>query len=143
MSDNSLAILVNSSWVLPFNLEEIELRSCRLGPKFPAWLRWQTDVFNLDISNTSISDMAPDWFWTVASSAGYLNIGNNQISGFLSSKTEHMTVFAMDLSSNLFTGSIPKLPANLIELDLSRNNQYGPLPLIRLWSSRTKHPSIQ
>jgi Leucine-rich repeat (LRR) protein len=102
MSDNSLAILVNSSWVSPFNL---------------------------DISNTSISDMAQDWFWTVASSVYNVNIRNNQISGFLSSKMEHMTASTMDLSSNLFTGSIPKLPANLTKLDLRRNNLYGPLPL--------------
>jgi hypothetical protein len=35
----------------------------------------------------------------------------------------------MDLSSNQFTGPIPKLPINLTDLDLSRNNLYGPLPL--------------
>jgi hypothetical protein len=35
----------------------------------------------------------------------------------------------IDLSSNQFSGTIPKLPINLTDLDLSRNNFLGPLPL--------------
>jgi len=129
LSDNSIAIRVNSTWVPLFNLTELELRSCLLGPKFPTWLRWQTNIYNLDISNTSISDMVPDWFWTMASSVDFLNMRTNQISGFLSPKIELMRASAMDLSSNQFSGPIPKLPINLTDLDLSRNNLYGPLPL--------------
>jgi len=129
LSDNSIAIRVNSTWVPPFNLSELELRSCIMGPKFPTWLRWQTNMYNLDISNTSISDMVPDWFWTTASSVDSLNMRSNQISGFLSPKIELMRASAMDLSSNQFSGPIPKLPINLTDLDLSRNNLYGPLPL--------------
>lgn len=129
LSDNSIAIRLNSTWVPPFSLTEVELRSCILGPKFPMWLKWQTNIYNLDISNTSIYDMVPDWFWTMASSVNTLNIRSNQISGFLSPKMELMRAFAMDLSSNQFTGPIPKLPINLTKLDLSRNNLSGPLPL--------------
>ena len=129
LSRNSIAIRVNSTWVPPFNLTELQLRSCILGPKFPTWLRWQTNMYNLDISNTSISDMVPDWFWTMASSVQFLNIRSNQISGSLSPKLELMRASAMDLSSNQFSGPIPKLPINLTDLDLSRNNLYGPLPL--------------
>ncbi|KAG2589862.1 receptor-like protein EIX1 [Panicum virgatum] len=129
LADNSIAIRVNSTWVPLFNLTVLELGSCLLGPKFPTWLRWQTNIYNLDISNTSISDMVPDWFWTMASSVDYLNMRTNQISGFLSPKIELMRASAMDLSSNQFSGPIPKLPINLTDLDLSRNNLYGPLPL--------------
>ncbi|EES03229.2 hypothetical protein SORBI_3003G210500 [Sorghum bicolor] len=129
LSDNSIAIRVNSTWVPPFNLTVLELRSCILGPKFPTWLRWQTNMYSLDISNTSISDMVPDWFWTMASSVYYLNMRRNQISGFLSPQMELMRASAMDLSSNQFSGPIPKLPINITELDLSRNNLYGPLPM--------------
>ena len=80
--DNSIAIKVNSTWVPPFNLSELELRSCIMGPKFPTWLRWPTNIYSLDISNTSISDKVPDWFWTMASSVYYLNMRSNQISVF-------------------------------------------------------------
>ncbi|CAM0879631.1 unnamed protein product [Alopecurus aequalis] len=129
LSDNSIAISVSPTWVPSFNLRKIELRSCQLGSKFPAWLRWQTQVNSLDISNTSISDMVPDWFWVSASSVYYLNVRDNQITGVLPSTMEFMEGIITDFSSNLLSGPIPKLPINLTNLDLSRNNLVGPLPL--------------
>uniref|UniRef100_A0A8R7UN77 Uncharacterized protein n=1 Tax=Triticum urartu TaxID=4572 RepID=A0A8R7UN77_TRIUA len=107
----------------------INLRSCQLGPKFPMWLRWQRQLVSVDLSNTSINDMVPDWFWIAASSILYLNIRNNQITGVLPSTMEFMRGKEMDFSSNRFGGPIPKLPINLTALDLSRNNLVGPLPL--------------
>ncbi|XP_044417243.1 receptor-like protein EIX2 [Triticum aestivum] len=129
LSDNSIAITVSPTWVPTFSLSFIHLRSCQLGPKFPTWLKWQTGMYSVDISNTSINDMAPGWFWVAASSAGYLNIQNNQITGVLPSTMEFMRAEAMDFSSNQLGGTIPKLPINLTYLDLSRNNVVGPLPL--------------
>jgi Leucine-rich repeat (LRR) protein len=131
LSGNPIAITVNSSWVPPFNLLSIELGSCRLGPEFPPWLRWQTDFFLLDISNNAISDTLPDWFWVVASSLVSLSIKmqNNQIRGVLPHAMEFMSIQEMNLRSNQFSGPIPKLPTNLISLDLGRNNISGPLPV--------------
>jgi len=130
LSGTSISIIVNSSWVPPFNLEEIELASCQLGPKFPAWLRWQPNVSNLDISNTGISDMLPDWFWQVFSSVENLNMKNNQIRGVLPPRMESMRITTLVLGSNQFSGPIPiMLPINLTVLDLSRNNISGPLPV--------------
>ncbi|XP_037455035.1 receptor-like protein EIX2 [Triticum dicoccoides] len=129
LSDNSIAITVSPTWVPPFSLTMIQLGSCHLGPKFPTWLRWQKNLQNLDISNTSINDMVPDWFWIAASSVEYLNIRNNQITGVLPSTMEFMRGIDMDFSSNQLGGTIPKLPINLTDLDLSRNNLVGPLPL--------------
>ena len=128
LSNNSIALVLNSTWVPPSNLTDIGLRSCLLGPKFPLWLRWLTRLDNLDISNTSISDKVPDWFWVVASTVRTLNMRHNQIIGSLPSTMEHMNATAIDLSSNQFNGPIPKLPISLSELDLSRNNLVGPLP---------------
>ncbi|XBH76019.1 hypothetical protein VPH35_102734 [Triticum aestivum] len=129
LSDNSIAIRVSPKWVPPFSLEYIHLRSCQLGPKFPTWLRWQTHASSLDISNTSISDMIPDWFWISASSVKFLNIQNNQITGALPSTMEFISGKEMDFSSNQLGGPIPKLPINITGLDLSQNNLVGPLPL--------------
>jgi Leucine-rich repeat (LRR) protein len=129
LSDNSIAITVSPTWVPPFSLALIHLRSCQLGPNFPTWLRWQTQVVSLDVSNTSIHDMLPDWFWIAASSVEYLNIRNNQITGVLPSTMEFMRGIEMDFSSNQLGGPIPKLPIGLISLDLSRNYVVGPLPL--------------
>uniref|UniRef100_A0ACD5Z935 Uncharacterized protein n=1 Tax=Avena sativa TaxID=4498 RepID=A0ACD5Z935_AVESA len=128
LSDNFITITASSTWVPPFSLTMLHLRSCHLGPKFPTWLRWQTLVLSLDISNTSITDMIPDWFWTAASSVMALNIRNNQITGVLPSTMEFMSGEVMDFSSNQLGGPIPKLPINLTLLDLSRNNVVGPLP---------------
>ncbi|XP_048547770.1 receptor-like protein EIX2 [Triticum urartu] len=129
LSDNSIAIRVSPKWVPPFSLEYIHLRSCQLGPKFPTWLRWQTHAISLDISNTSISDMIPDWFWISASSVKFLNIQNNQITGVLPSTMEFISGKEMDFSSNQLGGPVPKLPINITGLDLSQNNLVGPLPL--------------
>ncbi|KAE8766825.1 LRR receptor-like serine/threonine-protein kinase GSO1 [Hordeum vulgare] len=129
LSNNSIAITVSPTWVPPFSLTVIELRSCQLGPKFPMWLKWQKNVVSLDISNTSINDMVPGWFWIAASSVEYLNIRNNQITGVLPSTMEFMRGKEMDFSSNQLGGTIPKLPINLTNLDVSRNNLVGPLPL--------------
>ncbi|KAM3296802.1 hypothetical protein ACQJBY_038911 [Aegilops geniculata] len=129
LSDNSIAIRVSPKWVPPFSLEYIHLRSCQLGPKFPTWLRWQTHATSLDISNTSINDMIPDWFWISASSVKYLNVQNNQLTGILPSTMEFMRGTEMDFSSNQLGGPIPKLPINITGLDLSQNNLVGPLPL--------------
>ncbi|XP_047057198.1 receptor-like protein EIX2 [Lolium rigidum] len=126
---NSIAIIVNSTWVPPFSLTGADLGSCLLGPKFPMWLRYQRSLIDLDISNTSISDMVPDWFWITFSSVNSLYSSNNRLSGFLPSTMEFMRATHMDLSSNNFTGPIPKLPTNLLYLDLSKNNLCGPLPL--------------
>uniref|UniRef100_A0ACD5Z3G7 Uncharacterized protein n=1 Tax=Avena sativa TaxID=4498 RepID=A0ACD5Z3G7_AVESA len=129
LSDNSIAITVSPTWVPPFSLAMIHLRSCQLGPKFPTWLRWQTQVVSLDVSNTSINDMLPNWFWIAASSVEYLNIGNNQITGVLPSRMEFMKAKVMDFSLNQLGGPIPKFSVNLLMLDLSQNNFIGPLPL--------------
>ncbi|RVW24357.1 LRR receptor-like serine/threonine-protein kinase EFR [Vitis vinifera] len=34
----TLVFNVNSKWIPPFKLNYLELRTCQLGPKFPAWL---------------------------------------------------------------------------------------------------------
>ncbi|KAI4986891.1 hypothetical protein ZWY2020_019521 [Hordeum vulgare] len=129
LSNNSIALVVNSTWTPPSNLTYIGFRSCLLGPKFPLWLRGLTRLHNLDISNTSISDTVPDWFWIMASTMETLNIRYNKISGSLPSTMEFMKITIMDLSSNQFNGLVPKLPTSLTDLDLSRNHLGGPLPL--------------
>ncbi|PNT76124.1 hypothetical protein BRADI_1g44425v3 [Brachypodium distachyon] len=127
LSGNSIAIIVNSTWFPPFSLTVIKLRSCILGPRFPLWLRWQKPL-ELDISNTGISDMVPDWFWIMVSLLDEINMPQNQLSGFLPSTMEHMRAYRIDLSSNQFSGPMPKLPVNLTYLDLSRNKLSG-LPI--------------
>nr|POF10678.1 leucine-rich repeat receptor-like protein fasciated ear2 [Quercus suber] len=39
LSDNSLTLKFSYDWVPPFQLDNLDLSSCNLGPDFPKWLR--------------------------------------------------------------------------------------------------------
>ncbi|XP_058082494.1 receptor-like protein EIX1 [Magnolia sinica] len=135
LSSNSFVLDVSSDWVPPFQLKEIRMRSCRLGPHFPAWLHKQRNFFVLDLSNAQISDSIPDWFWNLSSSVTYLNLSDNQIKGeipkllqFSRWATYSSTI---DLSSNKIEGPLPHsfLNAWIWILDLSNNLLSGPIPI--------------
>ncbi|KAF6998074.1 hypothetical protein CFC21_014231 [Triticum aestivum] len=127
-SDNNLEVIIDSHWVPPFNLESAWLSSCRLGPKFPKWLRWQKGIRELDISNTGLVDRLPDWFWATFSEVTWLDISWNQLSGDLPANLEFMSVITLLMQSNLLTGLIPKLPSTIKVLDISRNFLNGFVP---------------
>ncbi|TVU34445.1 hypothetical protein EJB05_16277, partial [Eragrostis curvula] len=129
LNDNSLAIVFRHNWVPPFKLSTASLKSCKLGPKFPEWLRSQNSIYILDISNTRISAPIPQWFWITFSQTQHLVLSRNQISGMLSpTMFRKMEAETMDFGDNLLVGSMPKLPRKLKSLDLSKNNLSGSLP---------------
>ncbi|KAJ1687970.1 hypothetical protein LUZ63_019360 [Rhynchospora breviuscula] len=128
LSGNSLSLIVPANWLPPFRLRFAYLSSCRLGPKFPEWLKWKTNIIKLDISNTSITDEVPVWFWHVFSKALYLDLSKNNLSGFMPESLEFMSVTYLFLSENQFQGLVPRLSKSLSILDLSKNAFSGFLP---------------
>ncbi|XP_074281737.1 receptor-like protein EIX1 [Silene latifolia] len=77
LSNNpGLVINIEEDWIPPFKLDVIQLRSCRLGPRFPKWLQLQTNCSYFDVSKTGISDSIPVSFCNSLSSPNllYLNI---------------------------------------------------------------------
>lgn len=131
LSYNSIHITINSDWVPPFSLYQALFARSKMGPHFPLWLKGQSNVYFLDISDAGITDNLPDWFWTVFSNVQYLNISCNQITGTLPATLEFMTsAMTLDLNSNRLTGLLPQLPQYLGTLDISNNSLSGPLPLI-------------
>lgn len=75
MASNMLVYNVSSKWVPPFQLQNIDLSSCRLGPEFPSWLENQRSISQMRLSNTSISKSIPDWFESlVLPSISYLDL---------------------------------------------------------------------
>lgn len=127
LSFNSmLALDLSSNWVPPFQLRYILLASCKLGPRFPGWLRTQKGVGWLDISSSGISEVIPDWFWSFASDINRLNISNNQITGNVpNSAVEFSRYPQIDMSSNNLEGSIPVFLLRAGWLDLSKNKFSG------------------
>uniref|UniRef100_A0A2N9I8F2 Leucine-rich repeat-containing N-terminal plant-type domain-containing protein n=1 Tax=Fagus sylvatica TaxID=28930 RepID=A0A2N9I8F2_FAGSY len=117
LSSNRLVLNVSSSWIPPFQLETLDLRSCLVGPKFPHWLRSQKNLSSIDISNATIADVVPDWFWNFSSKP---NLGSI-----------YTIVFIVIVSSNNLTGKIPAEVMSLvglISLNFSRNHLVGPIP---------------
>ncbi|OIT40589.1 leucine-rich repeat receptor-like serinethreonine-protein kinase bam2 [Nicotiana attenuata] len=121
LSSNSFTLNVNPNWIPPFQIRNLDMESCHLGPSFPTWLKSQKELKFLDISNASISDSIPGWFWDISSNLSLLNCSFNQLNGNLPNPLPIFPFADIDLSSNLFKGTIP-LPTVPIELlDLSNN----------------------
>ncbi|EMS47944.1 hypothetical protein CFC21_095058 [Triticum aestivum] len=125
---NSLRLTFGPDWMPPFSLEETYLRSCQLGPSFPAWLQFQMDIRYMDISSTGIVGRLPDWFSTKFAKVTYLDISNNEISGRLPRNMEFMSLRYFYISSNKLTGEIPNLPSNITFFEMSENSLSGNLP---------------
>ncbi|KAG4177104.1 hypothetical protein ERO13_A11G294123v2, partial [Gossypium hirsutum] len=113
----------NSSWILPFQCGIIELGHWHLCPKFPQWLKFQKKLSVLDISDAGISDVMPTWFLNLPIPFEYLNLSYNQLTGGVS----YLNVtYIVDLSSNRFTGPLPRV--NLGLLNLGSNSLTGKIP---------------
>ncbi|XP_064962390.1 receptor-like protein EIX2 [Musa acuminata AAA Group] len=125
LSSNSLALKVKSNWIPPFRLESLWMGSCRLGPEFPAWLQSQRNISEIAMSNASIIDAMPSWFWSLISTAEYVKISGNQISGHVPNLLHLNNFVDLDLSSNYFDGPLPYFPPGMIFLDLSNNSFSG------------------
>ncbi|KAL6011681.1 hypothetical protein ACLOJK_002129 [Asimina triloba] len=128
LSDNPLILDLQTDWILPFQLQELHLRSVHIGPRFPLWLRTQKMIQDLDISNASIFDVIPTWFWAIGTSFVRLNLSHNMLFGQLPTSLEIKNLNFLDLSWNVLTGPIPCLSAPIIQLDLSNNQFSGSIP---------------
>ncbi|XP_048330554.1 receptor-like protein EIX1 [Ziziphus jujuba] len=128
LSSNSFTFNVSSNWAPPFQVWYLYMGSCNLGPSFPAWLKSQKELIDLDISNTSLSGSIPYWFWELSSTISTLNVSHNQLEGQLPSPLKFTSRAVVSFRSNLFNGSIP-IPNGSIELlDLSKNKFSGNIP---------------
>ncbi|CAL5379747.1 unnamed protein product [Camellia sinensis] len=113
------------SWIPPFQLDTIGLQSCQLGPRFPEWLRSQKDFLSLDISNASISDTVPHWFWTHSNKVQHLNLYSNQLRGKVPNFSSKLNLSTLDLSNNNLGGPLPQFSPNMVSLVLAGNSFSG------------------
>ncbi|KAF8012054.1 hypothetical protein BT93_I0243 [Corymbia citriodora subsp. variegata] len=130
---NELVINVSASWVPPFQIQEILMSSCKVGPKFPNWLQTQRNILILDMSNTSISDEVPHWLPDILSNIEQLDLSNNMLRGNISCiiGKKMSLLMQISLSGNNLSGEIPNslcMSNELSFLDLSKNQLFGRLP---------------
>lgn len=121
---------VSSNWIPLFQLQYISADSTNMGPRFPAWLQFQSGIETMIMSNSSISDVMPDWFEEVHSRINYLDLNHNNISGKLPKleRTSDNFFRFVCLSSNRFDGLIDSFPADVFGIDVARNSLTGNIP---------------
>ncbi|XP_040367358.1 receptor-like protein EIX2 [Rosa chinensis] len=127
VSDNpALSINLSSNWNPPFQLNELYMSSCKVGPAFPKWIQTQRNLTNLCINNAGILDSLPEKFLDQFSGLEDLDLSLNQIHGKLPNFSSSLLTY-VNLSSNLFSGALPSFPPTIQYLILSGNKLSGPL----------------
>ncbi|XP_021800206.1 LRR receptor-like serine/threonine-protein kinase FLS2 [Prunus avium] len=124
----SLVFNVSCDWIPPFKLRYLEIKSCQLGPKFPTWLRNQTQLTKVVLRNAGISGTIPDWFLQLDLQLDELNFADNQLSGRVPNSLRFSYASTVDLTSNLFEGPLPLWSSNIGWLYLRDNLFSGPIP---------------
>ncbi|KAH6806762.1 hypothetical protein C2S51_031593 [Perilla frutescens var. frutescens] len=120
-SGNHITLNVGPDWIPPFQLLTLGLGSWSLGEglQIPSWIQKQRKIDVLDLSNTGISGNIPASFLDIQ----FLNVSNNNLNGSI----PHINSFKngrarnLLLSSNKFSGSLPRIHENVSSLDLSHN----------------------
>ncbi|XP_062028807.1 receptor-like protein EIX2 [Rosa rugosa] len=126
ISNNHFSINLSSDWNPPFQLDWLEMSSCKVGPAFPKWILTQTNLTDLYLSNTGLSGSLPNKFWDLFSGLDWLDLSMNQIHGKLPNLSS-TSLGLLNLSSNLFSGALPSFSPMLRDLYLSNNRFSGPL----------------
>ncbi|KAK3421198.1 hypothetical protein EUGRSUZ_H04984, partial [Eucalyptus grandis] len=130
---NELELNISTSWVPSFQLQKIFMPGCKVGPRFPNWLRTQRNISILYMSNASISDEVPHWLPNVLSNIEQLDLSGNMLTGDISRiiGKKIPLLKSVSLSRNNLSGSIPNslcMSDELDFLDLSKNQLSGRLP---------------
>ncbi|KAF7051888.1 hypothetical protein CFC21_060078 [Triticum aestivum] len=129
LASNSFEIVIKQSWLPPFQLINLGLHDCLIGPEFPSWLQSQTKIEMIDLGSAGIRAPLPDWVWNFSLSMTSLNVATNNITGKLPASLEQLTMLTtLSMRNNKLQGNIPDLPLSIRVLDLSNNNLSGSLP---------------
>ncbi|CAK9143314.1 unnamed protein product [Ilex paraguariensis] len=124
----SLVFEISSDWIPPFKLKYINIQSCKLGPRFPSWLRNQNELTTVVLNNARISDTIPDWFLKLGLHLDELDLGYNQLRGMAPSSLQFSYSSSIDLSLNRFEGPLPLWSSNVSTIYLMDNLFSGPIP---------------
>ncbi|XP_021813238.1 LRR receptor-like serine/threonine-protein kinase FLS2 [Prunus avium] len=131
--EKPMPIVFNLSydWVPSFKLHTIVIRNYKVGPGFHVWLQSQTELVQVVLRRTGISDSIPEeWFLKLSSRLEYLDLSYNQFRGRLSSNQlmRFPKLRLLNLAHNQFEGPFPLWSTNASYFDLESNLFYGPIP---------------
>ncbi|XP_028787215.1 receptor-like protein EIX1 [Neltuma alba] len=137
LSWNSFTLNFSNNWIPQFQLTSFAAQSVALGPSFPRWLQTQNNLYDLDVSDSGISDMETTTAFLCSTKRclNHLNISSNNIKGQLPDCWNHLaSLRILDLSNNEFSGKIPTSMGSLIlarHLILRDNHFTGQIPSLQ------------
>ncbi|XP_075665062.1 receptor-like protein EIX2 [Castanea sativa] len=114
---------VNSNWAPPFQLEYVDMSSCKIDPNFPTWLHTQRSLWLLLLPLSGVSGKAQSWFWDWISNIHTVDLSKNHIEGDVPDILLNSTI--LNLRSNHFKGRSPGLSANVEVLNQANNSFSG------------------
>ncbi|GKV16075.1 hypothetical protein SLEP1_g26781 [Rubroshorea leprosula] len=126
VEEKSLVFDVGYDWIPPFSLYVIFITNCQMNPKFPIWLQTQKELEIVSLAEVGISGYVPDWFWKLSPQIILLSLRNNKLRGELPRSLKFQPYSSVDLSFNLFEGTVPQLPS-VLTLSLKHNSLSGPI----------------
>ncbi|KAK4374907.1 hypothetical protein RND71_005584 [Anisodus tanguticus] len=125
----TLAFNISPDWTPSFKLTLLTIQSCQLGPKFPHWLKDQNELTSIIFNTAGISDVVPDWFVELDLKLDNLDMAYNNLTGKVPNKFQFNFIANVDLSTNRFEGPLPLWSSNVTTLYLRDNLFSGPIPL--------------
>uniref|UniRef100_A0A0E0DCZ4 non-specific serine/threonine protein kinase n=1 Tax=Oryza meridionalis TaxID=40149 RepID=A0A0E0DCZ4_9ORYZ len=124
-------------WVPQFQLKTLRLSGCKLDKSIiaePHFLRTQSRLEFLDLSNNNLPGRMPNWLLTDEATIVYLDISNNMLDGSLDLMLQQQfNLQLLNISMNSIIGELPanisSVFPNLRILDVSHNIISGVIPL--------------
>ncbi|XP_061999324.1 receptor-like protein 34 [Rosa rugosa] len=131
LSHNNLFLThdyTNFSYSSTSQLSDLRLVSLQLRT-IPKFLRNQSNLGSLDLSDNQINGKIPNWIWSL-SDLRYLNLSCNSLDSLEVPSINLSNLMYLDLHSNQFHGKIPIFPSlySVYYLDFSRNYFSSPIP---------------
>ncbi|PRQ42839.1 putative leucine-rich repeat-containing, plant-type, leucine-rich repeat domain, L [Rosa chinensis] len=130
LSHNSLLLshdVTNLSYSYFPQFDYLGLASLNLRT-FPDFLRNQSKLLSLDLSDNQIQGKIPNWIWR-SNNLHYLNLSCNSLETLEGHTINLTSMESLDLHSNKLHGKIPiSSSPNMLYLDYSRNNFSSTIP---------------
>ncbi|CAM8900859.1 unnamed protein product [Rhodiola kirilowii] len=96
--------------------------------KFPDFLKNQSKLTEIDLSDNQIHGEIPKWLWDI-NDLWHLNLSYNSLVSFEDRNINaSLSLSTLDLRSNLLQGKLPNLPPSAFYMDFSRNRFSSKLP---------------